>query len=144
MYFSKDFLIKLYFKMQSLYTGGDINAQGGTQYCSEIKYFLATDKFIKLNDKKVDYSSNEAKKEFSKYVGDVVLLGKKVDSLFTKNFANSVEKHSDSPDFHIGSNFFSTNVCATAKKAPMQEFTWPSRDALLLRIKYPDIEIHNI
>ncbi|MDE6245283.1 MAG: AAA family ATPase [Treponemataceae bacterium] len=129
--------------MQTLYAGGDINAQGGTQYCSEIKYFLTTDKFIKLNDKKVDYSNNEAKKKFSKYVGDVVLLGKKIDSLFTKNFANSVEKHSDSPDFHIGSNFFSTNVCATAKKAPMQEFTWPSRDALLLRIKYPDIEIHN-
>lgn len=104
---------------------------------------MATDKFIKLNDKKVNYSNNEDKKKFSKYVGDVVLLGKKIDSLFTKNFANSVEKHSDSPDFHIGSNFFSTNVCATAKKAPMQEFTWPSRDALLLRIKYPDIEIHN-
>lgn len=42
MYFSKDYLIKLYFKMQTLYSGGDINAQGGTQYCSEIKY-LALD-----------------------------------------------------------------------------------------------------
>ncbi|MCM1234952.1 MAG: AAA family ATPase, partial [Ruminococcus flavefaciens] len=143
MYFSKEFLIKLYSKMKTLYTGIDINAQGGTQYCSEIKYFLATDKFIRLNDKKVDYSNNEDKRKFCKYVGDVVLLGKKTDSLFTKNFANSIEKNSETSDFHIGSNFFSTNVCSTAKKAPMQEFTWPSRDAVLLKIKYPDIEIHN-
>lgn len=143
MYFSKDFLIELYSKMQSLYTGIDINAQGGTQYCSEIKYFLATDKFIKLDNKKIDYSNNEDKKKFCEYVGDVVLLGKKTDSLFTKNFANSVEKHSNSMDFHIGSNFFSTNVCSTARKAPMQEFTWPTRDAMLLKIKYPNIEIHN-
>jgi len=143
MYFSKDFLIELYSKMQGLYTGTDINAQGGTQYCSEIKYFLATDKFIKLNEKKIDYSNNEDKKKFCEYVGDVVLLGKETDSLFTKNFANSVEKYSNSLDFHIGSNFFSTNVCSTARKAPMQEFIWPTRDATLLKIKYPNIEIHN-
>lgn len=143
MYFSKDFLIELYSKMQTLYTGTDINAQGGTQYCSEIKYFLATDKFIKLDNKKIDYSNNEDKKKFCEYVGDVVLLGKKADSLFTKNFANSVERYSNSSDFHIGSNFFSTNVCSTARKAPMQEFTWPTRDATLLKIKYPNIEIHN-
>lgn len=143
MYFSNDFLIKLYSKMQSLYTGRDINAQGGTQYCSEIKYFLATDEFIKLNDKKLDYSDNEDKKKFYKYVGDVVLLGRKTDSLFTKNFANNVGNYSVSNDFNIGSNFFSANICATAKNAPMKDFSWPSRDAKLLKIRYPNIEVHD-
>ncbi|MCM1296262.1 MAG: hypothetical protein NC176_06490 [Treponema brennaborense] len=89
------------------------------------------------------YSNNEDKKKFCEYVGDVVLLGKETDSLFTKNFTNSVEKHSNSSDFHIGSNFFSTNVYSTARKAPMQKFIWPARDAELLKIKYQNIEIYN-
>jgi len=51
MYFSKTSLKELYSKMSTLYSGEDIEAQGGTQFVSEMKYFLAMDEFYFSNKK---------------------------------------------------------------------------------------------
>ena len=65
MYLSKDSLKKLYSKMASLYSGNDIESQGGTQFVSEIKYFLATDEFQK--------TKNHFYKVFKKCFGKITI-----------------------------------------------------------------------
>ena len=38
MYLSKESIINLFFQMNFLYSGEDIQKQGGTQFFSELKY----------------------------------------------------------------------------------------------------------
>lgn len=128
--------------MQTLYTRTDIDAQGGTQFASEIKYFLALDEFQKKYQKGCDYKNKDAKKDFITFVGHVVLLGTDSDSLFTKNFSKSLSLVKDEPDFKINSNFFSTSACNIAKQTPEKEFNWPKRAPELISIKNTTITIN--
>ena len=54
MYFSKESILSLYRRLSSLYPKDDIEQQGGTQFASELKYFLATDYFKKQKGKPCD------------------------------------------------------------------------------------------
>ncbi len=135
MYFSNSFLLFLYNKMKSLYTGTDIDAQGGTQFASELKYFIAADEFLKKFNKSCNYKNKTEKDDFAKFVGNVVLLGTNENSLFTKNFSTSLDYRNNAPDFNVGSNFFSTNACKVAQEVPDSIKTWPTRTAVLLTLK---------
>ena len=109
MYLSKDSLKKLYSKMASLYSGNDIESQGGTQFVSEIKYFLATDEFQKVKGEACDTQNKNDKDIFVENVGHVVQISNPASSisLDTKNFSQSLGQ---SKDFDVGSNFFSANA----------------------------------
>ena len=77
MFFSKEFLLDLYKKFSSLYSGNDIEAQGGTQFVSELKYFLATDYFNQNEQHKelldrmlTDFSGKEVAVSIQSVKGD--------------------------------------------------------------------------
>ena len=128
MYFSKEFLLNLYIKLSSLYSGNDIEAQGGTQFVSELKYFLAMDYFKKQKGKTCDTNLKEDKDFFVSSVGKIVLLADDGSFLATKNFANSI---GEARDFDVGSNFFSANTVAKSKiSTDPQKF--PNRHPQLL------------
>ena len=130
MFFSKEFLLDLYKKLSSLYSGNDIEAQGGTQFVSELKYFLATDYFKKKKGKACDTNMKDDKDFFVSSVGKIVLLAEDGSFLATKNFANSV---GEARDFDVGSNFFSANAVAKSKiSTEPQKF--PNRHPQLLSI----------
>ena len=130
MYFSKEFLLDLYKKLSSLYSGNDIEAQGGTQFVSELKYFLATDYFKKQKGKACDTNLKDDKDFFVSSVGKIVLLAGDGSFLATKNFANSI---GEARDFDVGSNFFSANAVAKSKiSTEPQKF--PNRHPQLLSI----------
>ena len=130
MYFSKEFLIALYKKLSSLYPKDDIEQQGGTQFASELKYFLATDYFKKHKGKPCDTQIKDDKDFFVLSVGKVVLLSENGNYLATKNFAQSV---GDARDFDVGSNFFSANAVAKSKISPEPQ-KFPNRHPQLLTI----------
>ena len=109
MYLSKESLKELYSKMAALYSGADIESQGGTQFVSEIKYFLATDEFQK-SKKRACYTQEKNDRDFFvKCVGNVVQISNPTSSLSfdTKNFSQNIGQ---SKDFDVGSNFFSANA----------------------------------
>lgn len=130
MYFSKEFLIALYKKLSSLYPKDDIEQQGGTQFASELKYFLATDYFKKQKGKPCDANIKDDKDFFVLSVGKIVLLSDNGNYLATKNFAKSV---GDARDFDVGSNFFSANAVAKSKISPEPQ-KFPNRHPQLLTI----------
>ena len=130
MYFSKESVLSLYRKLSTLYPKDDIEQQGGTQFASEIKYFLATDYFKKQKGKSCDTHIKDDKDFFVLSVGKVVLLSDNGNCLATKNFAKSV---GDARDFDVGSNFFSANAVAKSKvSSEPQKF--PNRHPQLLTI----------
>lgn len=130
MYFSKEFLIALYKKLSSLYPKDDIEQQGGTQFASELKYFLATDYFKKHKGKPCDTNIKDDKDFFVLSVGKIVLLSDNGNYLATKNFAKSVGY---ARDFDVGSNFFSANAVAKSKISPEPQ-KFPNRHPQLLTI----------
>jgi hypothetical protein len=95
--------------MASLYSGNDIESQGGTQFVSEIKYFLATDEFQKTKNHFCNTQNKSDKDTFVELVGRVVQISNPVSSisLDTKNFSQSLGQ---SKDYDVGSNFFSANA----------------------------------
>lgn len=95
--------------MASLYSGNDIESQGGTQFVSEIKYFLATDEFQKTKNRVCNVQNKNDKDFFIECVGHVVQISNPVSftSLDTKNFSQSLGQ---SKDYDVGSNFFSANA----------------------------------
>ena len=64
MYFSKESILSLYRRLSSLYPKDDIEQQGGTQFASEIKYFLAADYFKKQKGKSCDTQIKDDKDFF--------------------------------------------------------------------------------
>jgi hypothetical protein len=130
MYFSKEFMLSLYRRLSSLYPKDDIEQQGGTQFASEIKYFLAADYFKKQKGKACDTQIKDDKDFFVLSVGKVVLLSENGNYLATKNFAKSI---GDARDFDVGSNFFSANAVAKSKISPEPQ-KFPNRHPQLLTI----------
>ena len=130
MYLSKDSLKKLYSKMASLYSGNDIESQGGTQFVSEIKYFLATDEFQKTKNHFCNTQNKSDKDTFVELVGRVVQISNPVSSisLDTKNFSQSLGQ---SKDYDVGSNFFSANAVKNSltSRTPLN---FPTRHPRLL------------
>lgn len=130
MYLSKDSLKKLYSKMASLYSGNDIESQGGTQFVSEIKYFLATDEFQKTKNHFCNTQNKSDKDTFVELVGRVVRISNPVSSisLDTKNFSQSLGQ---SKDYDVGSNFFSANAVKNSltSRTPLD---FPTRHPRLL------------
>ena len=120
----------MYKKLSSLYSGNDIEAQGGTQFVSELKYFLATDYFKKQKGKACDTNLKDDKDFFVSSVGKIVLLAGDGSFLATKNFANSI---GEARDFDVGSNFFSANAVAKSKISPEPQ-KFPNRHPQLLTI----------
>lgn len=130
MYFSKESILSLYRRLSSLYPKDDIEQQGGTQFASELKYFLATDYFKKQKGKPCDANIKDDKDFFVLSVGKIVLLSDNGNYLATKNFAKSV---GDARDFDVGSNFFSANAVAKSKISPEPQ-KFPNRHPQLLTI----------
>lgn len=130
MYFSKESVLSLYRKLSTLYPKDDIEQQGGTQFASEIKYFLAADYFKKQKGKACDTQIKDDKDFFVLSVGKVVLLSENGNYLATKNFAKSI---GDARDFDVGSNFFSANAVAKSKISPEPQ-KFPNRHPQLLTI----------
>ena len=142
MYFEKTFLLNLYKMLASLYSGGDIEAQGGTQFVSELKYFFAADEFKKKMNRACDTQIKSDKNLFIKCVGSMVYLSTENSELlfFTKNFANSF---GESKDYNIGSNFFSVNVVKTSMHSS-SSLRFPERHAELLSVTKGKIDISPI
>ena len=130
MYLSKESLKKLYSKMSSLYSGTDIESQGGTQFVSEIKYFLATDEFQKSKERACNTQEKTDKDFFVKCVGNVVQISNPIFSysLDTKNFSQSIGQ---SKDFDVGSNFFSANAVKNSITS-IKPLDFPTRHPRLL------------
>ena len=130
MYLSKDSLKKLYFKMASLYSGNDIESQGGTQFVSEVKYFLATDEFQKTKNRFCNTQNKSDKDTFVELVGRVVQISNPASSisLDTKNFSKNLGQ---SKDYDVGSNFFSANAVKNSltSRTPLD---FPTRHPRLL------------
>lgn len=129
MYFSKDFLLYLYKKLSSLYPGGDIEKQGGTQFVSALKYFIAMDAFKKETAEPCNSRMRDDKDLFVECVGKTVFLSETPygEKFYTKNFASSV---GESKDYDIGSNFFS----AGAVKVSLS-----SSEPLIYPTRYPEL-----
>ena len=133
MFFSKEYLVDLYGKMATLYSGVDIDAQGGTQFVSELKYFFATDEFMKKFNRECDTRGRIDKDGFIECVGSMVFLSSNTSGLpfGTINFSKSfVEKK----DYNVGSNFFSVNVVKNSLSSD-NDFHFPNRHPVLLLIK---------
>ena len=130
MYLSKDSLKKLYSKMASLYSGNDIESQGGTQFVSEVKYFLATDEFQKTKNRFCNTQNKSDKDTFVELVGHVVQISNPASSisLDTKNFSKNLGQ---SKDYDVGSNFFSANAVKNSltSRTPLD---FPTRHPRLL------------
>ncbi|MDO5774926.1 MAG: AAA family ATPase [Spirochaetales bacterium] len=142
MYFEKSFLLDLYKMLSSLYHGVDIEAQGGTQFVSELKYFFAADEFKKKMNRACDTQVKSDKDLFIKCVGSMVYLSAENSELlfFTKNFANSF---GESKDYNVGSNFFSVNVVKTSMHSDLS-LRFPERHAELLSVTKGKIDISPI
>lgn len=130
MYFSKESVLALYRSLSTLYPKDDIEQQGGTQFVSEIKYFLAADHFKKQKGKSCDTQKKDDKDFFVQSVGMIVLLSENGSCLATKNFSKSI---GDARDFDVGSNFFSANAVAKSRISPDPQ-KFPSRHPQLLTI----------
>ena len=130
MYLSKESLKTLYSKMSSLYSGTDIESQGGTQFVSEIKYFLAMDEFQKSKERACNTQEKTDKDFFVKCVGNVVQISNPIFSysLDTKNFSQSIGQ---SKDFDVGSNFFSANAVKNSITS-IKPLDFPTRHPRLL------------
>lgn len=141
MYLGKEFLKLLFEKMSSLYTGNDINDQGGTQFVSEIRYFFATDEFLKHNNRTCDTKNKDDKNLFIKYVGDFVYLSDADEKniFYTKNFSKSF---GNSKDYDVGSNFFSVNVVKNSLNSN-KALPFPSRHPVLLDVKSGTLNINS-
>ncbi|HBP09607.1 AAA family ATPase [Treponema sp. UBA6852] len=139
MYFEKTFLLNLYKMLASLYSGGDIEAQGGTQFVSELKYFFAADEFKKKMSRACDTQIKSDKDLFIKCVGSMVYLSTENSEqlFFTKNFANSF---GESKDYNVGSNFFSVNVVKTSMHSS-SSLRFPERHAELLSVAKGKIDV---
>lgn len=142
MYFERNFLLDLYGKMSSLYSGDNIEAQGGTQFVSELKYFLAADEFKKETSSSCNSRLKEDKDFFIECVGTVVFLSETINDeyFYTKNFGASF---GESKDYDVGSNFFSVNVVKTSlhSDAPQR---FPSRHPQLLEVVNGCIDVSDI
>lgn len=125
--------------LASLYPGVDIEAQGGTQFVSELKYFFAADEFKKKMSRTCDTQVKSDKDFFIKCVGSMVYLSTENSELlfFTKNFANSF---GESKDYNVGSNFFSVNVVKTSMHSDLS-LRFPERHAELLSVTKGKIDI---
>jgi hypothetical protein len=130
MYLSIESLKTLYSKMATLYSGTDIESQGGTQFVSEIKYFLAADEFQKLKKHACNTQEKVDKDFFVKCVGNVVQISNPISphSLDTKNFSQSIGQ---SKDFDVGSNFFSANAVKNSITS-IKPLDFPTRHPRLL------------
>lgn len=116
--------------MSSLYSGTDIESQGGTQFVSEIKYFLAMDEFQKSKERACNTQEKTDKDFFVKCVGNVVQISNPIFSysLDTKNFSQSIGQ---SKDFDVGSNFFSANAVKNSITS-IKPLDFPTRHPRLL------------
>lgn len=125
--------------LSSFYPGVDIEAQGGTQFVSELKYFFAADEFKKKMNRGCDTQVKSDKDFFIKCVGSMVYLSAENSELlfFTKNFANSF---GESKDYNVGSNFFSVNVVKTSMHSELS-LRFPERHAELLSVTKGKIDI---
>ena len=125
--------------LASLYSGGDIEAQGGTQFVSELKYFFAADEFKKKMSRACDTQIKSDKDLFIKCVGSMVYLSTENSEqlFFTKNFANSF---GESKDYNVGSNFFSVNVVKTSMHSS-SSLRFPERHAELLSVAKGKIDV---
>lgn len=142
MYFERDFLLDLYGKMSSLYSGDNIEAQGGTQFVSELKYFLAADEFKKETSGPCNSRLKEDKDLFIDCVGTVVFLSETMNDeyFYTKNFGASF---GESKDYDVGSNFFSVNVVKTSLHSSSPQ-RFPSRHPQLLEVVNGCIDVADI
>ena len=116
MYLSKESVINLFFQMNFLYSGEDIQKQGGTQFYSELKYFLALDEFITSEKRPCNTKDKDDKQKFINNVGHVVQLSSPTaeTSLDAKNFFDSFGQNKD---FDVGSNFFSAGAVNKSLKS---------------------------
>lgn len=127
MYLSKNSVISLFFQMRFLYFEKDIRKQGGTQFFSELRYFLALDEFVSAEKRNCNTADKDDKQKFIKYVGHVVQLSDsdEKESCDTKNFFDSF---GNNDDFDVGSNFFSTVV----KGSENSKKLYPKKSPLIL------------
>lgn len=139
MFLSKDSVLALFFQMSSLYPGGDVSRQGGTQFFSETKYFLALDRFRKLEGRDCNTADREDRNRFIENVGSVVRLSDPdaEESCDTKNFFDSF---GTGKDLDIGSNFFSSGAVARSMSS-VEPIAYPSRHPQLFECKRGTIRI---
>lgn len=139
MYLSKESIINLFFQMNFLYSGEDIQKQGGTQFFSELKYFLALDEFVKSEQRPCDTRNKDDKQKFVANVGHFVQLSdpNADDSLDAKNFFDSFGQNRD---FDVGSNFFSAGA-VNKSLTSTTPLPFPSRHPQLLTCENGKISI---
>lgn len=126
MYLSKNSVISLFFQMHFLYPKKDIRKQGGTQFFSGLRYFLALNEFKSSEKRICDTKDKDDKQKFIKNVGHVVQLNvsSENENCDTKNFFDSF---GNNDDFDTGSNFFSTAVKGSEKIKK----TYPTKNPLI-------------
>lgn len=139
MYLSKESIVNLFFQMNFLYSGEDIQKQGGTQFFSELKYFFALDEFIKSEQRPCDTRNKNDKQKFVVNVGHFVQLSdpNTSESLDAKNFFDSFGQNKD---FDVGSNFFSAGA-VNKSLTSTTPLSFPSRHPQLLKCENGVIDI---
>ncbi len=139
MYLSKESVINLFFQMNFLYSGEDIQKQGGTQFYSELKYFLALDEFVASEKRPCNTREKDDKQKFINNVGHVVQLSSPdaETSLDAKNFFDSFGVNKD---FDVGSNFFSAGA-VNKSLTSTSPLPFPSRHPQLLKCENGVIDI---
>ena len=139
MYLSKESVINLFFQMNFLYSGEDIQKQGGTQFYSELKYFLALDEFVASEKRPCNTRDKDDKQKFINNVGHVVQLSSPDanTSLDAKNFFDSFGQNKD---FDVGSNFFSAGA-VNKSLTSTSPLPYPSRHPQLLKCENGVIDI---
>ena len=106
MYLSKQSLMCLFFQMRFLYSKERVQDQGGTQFFSELKYFMALDEFTKSQERPCNTNNRDDKQLFISNVGRIVKISdpNEAESCDTKNFFDAFKSNDD---FDVSSNFFS-------------------------------------
>lgn len=139
MYLSKQSLMCLFFQMRFLYPKDNVQDQGGTQFFSELKYFLALDEFVKSHGQGCDTGNQDDKQSFISNVGRIVKISgpNDTESCDTKNFFKAFKCNED---FDVSSNFFSTGSVLLSRHTD-EPIPYPKRHPQLIRCSHGIIDV---
>lgn len=121
-YFSKQILLKAYQTICSIHR--DPKTQGATQTISALKYFFALEMFYKKFNRPCNTSDRNDKKDFCSFVGYFVDVN---PEYFTSDFYIPLKSKTESPDYNVGSNFFSVNSVKNSRSNGGKIITFPTR-----------------
>lgn len=118
-YISKKDILSSYKELSNL--TDDPSSQGATQITSILRFFFALGRFYSVFNRPCNTKNKEDRNKYIAYVGEVVSVN---EEMYTANFYLSLKR---SPDYNVGSNFFSVNVVKNSLENQERNYDFPQR-----------------